>query len=427
MKHVLPSLICVVLSCSLCRAQNSSTFTYQGELRDGGSPATGSFDMDFTIWNAASGGSRIGSIIEINDVTVERGRFSVELDFGPTVFNNDPRWLEIEVQGHTLVPRQPVNRSPYSIQTRGIYVDNELDVGIGTTAPEAPLHVHAGSAGAVTPHFRSSAVFERAGTNYVSILSPDNAERGLLFGDPESYVNGAIMYNASGTRDGFQFRTGDNITRMRIDSVGDVHALRRLGVGGPSSLFGQFTVVQDNSESVFAIEAQSEESLFPTIYASNIGGGPAIWALSSDDASLSGGGAIIAGDEAGQNLAIDRNEIMARNNGQPSTLYLNVDGGDIDMGFYRMHPAHAYGRVDSNGTLISGSANISSVTRVADGKYVVSVAGGLSSADVVLVTVGWQFPQFAVARVVSGSAEVGIYTVNADRYNTPFSFVIYRP
>ncbi len=50
------------------------------------------------------------------------------------------------------------------------------------------------------------------------------------------------------------------------------------------------------------------------------------------DAGLNNGGAIIIEDPAGPNLALDTNEIMARNGTDASTLYLNNQGGDVRIG-----------------------------------------------------------------------------------------------
>ena len=50
------------------------------------------------------------------------------------------------------------------------------------------------------------------------------------------------------------------------------------------------------------------------------------------DASSNGGGALVLGSPTSENLAMDRNEIMARSNGEPSTLYLNADGGTVQFG-----------------------------------------------------------------------------------------------
>jgi hypothetical protein len=67
------------------------------------------------------------------DVLVHEGIFAVPLDFGANAFNNSMRWLEISVDGVILAPRQAITRTPYALQTRGIFVNEDLQVGIGTT------------------------------------------------------------------------------------------------------------------------------------------------------------------------------------------------------------------------------------------------------------------------------------------------------
>jgi len=142
MRHVM-SLVtaCLAIIAANASAQSDTTFTYQGELRQNGSPADGEFTMAFSLWDAAVNGSQIGSTQTINDVSVTNGRFDVALDFGAEVFSNTSRWLEITVNGVTLSPRQPVSRAPYSIQTRGLFVDDQNQVGIGTASPNQQLEI----------------------------------------------------------------------------------------------------------------------------------------------------------------------------------------------------------------------------------------------------------------------------------------------
>jgi hypothetical protein len=47
------------------------------------------------------------------------------------------------------------------------------------------------------------------------------------------------------------------------------------------------------------------------------------------DSGLGGGGYIVTGATTGPNLSIDSNEIMARDGGSPSNLFLNHNGGDV--------------------------------------------------------------------------------------------------
>ena len=50
------------------------------------------------------------------------------------------------------------------------------------------------------------------------------------------------------------------------------------------------------------------------------------------DVSVSGGGFLTLGPVSGQNVTFDDNEIMARNNGAFSPLFLNADGGNVIVG-----------------------------------------------------------------------------------------------
>lgn len=97
------------------------------------------------------------------------------------------------------------------------------NVGIGTTSPDNKLHVMKGSAGAVTGHANAPLVVENSATAYINLLTPDANERGILFGSPTAGATaGGIIYNAAGTLEGLQFRTGGNSTKMVINASGGV-------------------------------------------------------------------------------------------------------------------------------------------------------------------------------------------------------------
>ncbi len=72
----------------------------------------------------------------------------------------------------------------------------------------------------------------------------------------------------------------------------------------------------------------------------------------TSDASLSGDGAIVIGPTSGENLTIDTNEIMARNNKAASTLYLNDQGGLVQIGSGGLYVT---GQIKTNGPLLVGS------------------------------------------------------------------------
>ena len=142
-KHqfVVAWIVTLALSACIAFAGGGTELTYQGRLLDAGEPANGTFNVDFSLWDDPAAGSQVGSTITFNSLPITDGLFTVELDFGANAFDNTDRWLEVVVNGTELTPRQPVTRSPYSIQTRGIVVDQNLSVGIGTSTPVSALHV----------------------------------------------------------------------------------------------------------------------------------------------------------------------------------------------------------------------------------------------------------------------------------------------
>lgn len=113
----LVALLSISLQPSTAFAQGTTAFTYQGQLRDGGTNANGAYTMIFKLYDAAGGENQIGGTITTS-ATLANGLFSVNLDFGAGAFNGGPRWLDITVTNgpdtQTLSPRVQVLPSPYA-------------------------------------------------------------------------------------------------------------------------------------------------------------------------------------------------------------------------------------------------------------------------------------------------------------------------
>ena len=98
-----------------------TAFTYQGELNAGGSPAGGSYNLTFTLFNTNAGGVAIAGPVTNNAVGVTNGLFIVPVDFGPGAFTGASNWLEIAVATNgasnftTLTPRQQLTPTPDAI------------------------------------------------------------------------------------------------------------------------------------------------------------------------------------------------------------------------------------------------------------------------------------------------------------------------
>jgi hypothetical protein len=118
-KIVIKAVILVFLSIinqelSIVFAQGATAFTYQGQLRDTGTNANGTYTLIFSIYNAATGGSQIGGNLT-NSLTLSNGFFTVNLDFGTGIFTGSARWLDINVDGQELSPRVQVLATPYAL------------------------------------------------------------------------------------------------------------------------------------------------------------------------------------------------------------------------------------------------------------------------------------------------------------------------
>ena len=125
--------LCVVLALlALCTLDSKlsnvfaqgTAFIYQGQLQIYGTPGNGLYDFQFSLSNAPSGGSQVGSPVTNLAVGVTNGLFTTTLDFG-AVFTGNPTWLAISVSSNGtgsfigLTPLQPLTPSPYSIMANG--------------------------------------------------------------------------------------------------------------------------------------------------------------------------------------------------------------------------------------------------------------------------------------------------------------------
>src|SRR6185295_1911112 len=112
-----------------------TAFTYQGQLRDNGAPASGIYDLRFTIYDSTNNpGVILAGPITNAAIGVSNGLFTATLDFGAGVFTGSSNWLQIAVRtngsgGFTnLAPRQQLTPTPYAI-----FAENVSAAGISGT------------------------------------------------------------------------------------------------------------------------------------------------------------------------------------------------------------------------------------------------------------------------------------------------------
>ena len=149
-------------------ATSTIAWPYQGRLADaGGAPLTGSYSMTFRLYNTAYGGTSLWeeSWTGANNVQVSNGLFNVMLGSLNAIpqslaRENNTLWLGVTVGADfEMAPRIQLGSVPYAFRATqadralglsapdgspadALTVDNNGNIGIGTTSPGATFQVN---------------------------------------------------------------------------------------------------------------------------------------------------------------------------------------------------------------------------------------------------------------------------------------------
>ena len=243
-------------------APMGTAFTYQGRLMRKNRPAKGFYDFEFKLFDDPADGNQLASTIDVNELEVIKGYFTIELDFGddPNIFNGDARWLEIDVRPGdssdpndfvTLSPRQEITPTPYALyaMTAGripggiigsgtanyiakftgpnavgdsVIYESTGSIGIGTTVPTEKLHVN----GTV-----KATAFSGSGWN-LRDLNANNVIGGTL-SDKRLSANVSLLGQTIGSREII-----DGTIQNRDLALGPFSKITRVGTLGSLTVNG---------------------------------------------------------------------------------------------------------------------------------------------------------------------------------------------
>jgi hypothetical protein len=235
------ALTCLsTLNLQLSAAPLGTAFTYQGRLNDGANPASGNYDLRFTVYDAVADGTLKAAVTNAC-VAVTNGLFMTPVDFGSGPNNASAMWLEIGVRTNgstgdftTVSPRQAILPAPYAFYA--LNSSNAVTAGSASNLfgvlPGAQL---AGT-------YSSALTFDNAGNNFagngsgLSALDAGNIASGTL-DDARLPANVALL-NADQTFSGnnvFNLPLGIGVTpAWPLDVQGE------QAVGRFTSTYGYF-------------------------------------------------------------------------------------------------------------------------------------------------------------------------------------------
>lgn len=172
---VLALAVCAGTAVPVFAQPVNDSFTFQGELKDGASFATGNYDFRFRLYDSLVGGSQIGAQVSTTAPLVD-GKFAVTIQFPNAFTSGQQRYIEIDAAPAgsgawvTLSPRQLLTATPnasYSI-TSGTSVAAQT---FGGQAPSFYTNASNMSAGTLpsarlSGSYSSALTFSNIGNTY---------------------------------------------------------------------------------------------------------------------------------------------------------------------------------------------------------------------------------------------------------------------
>ncbi len=327
----------------------TTSFSYQGKLTDGGAPASGAYDLQFALWDSATGGTQVGQTQTLSGVAVSNGVFTVGLDFGASSFPGADRFLEISARTAgggaftLLTPRQQVTSSPYAVRSASANALSGSCVGCITSSQIATV-----DAGKLTGTIPASAL--PSGGSFIQ--NATTAQPGNFNISGDGTVGGTLNANviSAATRYDIGSTTGLFLdAHSNASAAGAAHAFT---TGSDNALFGPvagLNLTSGAGNSVFGSDAaltlQSgfENSIFGFV------------AGSGNDVNFTGNGNSFFGAHTGKlNSTGSYNAYVGYEAGQTNTTghdnsFLGHEAGTLNGGSFNTFVGSIAGQHNTTG------------------------------------------------------------------------------
>lgn len=178
-----PRVFALTLALSIASLAHATpltgTFTYQGQLREGGTLVDGNYEIHFRLFDDPAAGTQIGSELAFG-LAVTNGTFTQSLNFGTTAFNGERRWLEISLRPlgsadplTVLAPRREVTSAPNAVYAMKAGTATSATTAANASAfngQDASFYTNASNLTGTVPDGRLSGTYGQS----LTLSSPSN-------------------------------------------------------------------------------------------------------------------------------------------------------------------------------------------------------------------------------------------------------------
>jgi len=291
-------VVAVLTAPAALRAQTpvGTAFTYQGQLKQAGTPFDGLADFEFTLWddpNSTDPNDLVAGPLVENNKEVDNGLFTVQLDFGENIFTGAARWLEISVNGTPLSPRQELTPTPHALALPGLWTQQN-DISPNLIGGCSGNIAGPGVVGATIGGGGTDGAGNRVWDHYGAVGGGSGNQAGDDDGDPTDASIATVAGGMSNSGSSSGATVGGGMSNTADGSMAAVSGGKNnrassygaaVGGGISNTASGVYATVPGGSSNT----AQGQYSLASGYRAEALHDGTFVWADSSGDGMSSTG------------------------------------------------------------------------------------------------------------------------------------------